>query len=247
MRRLDIGQISVPYEIRWSPDRQSIGLSLSSSSELTVTAPSSAGLDEIEAMLEKKKPWLLRKLRSVGEQEAPPQPKEYLSGEKLLYNGRRYRIEAEEHPDLKQPEVEFENERFRIAAPLYDPGTERTEAVRRALKAWYRRAAEREFPQRVQKYARKMAVSGAETEIYDSDTNWGDARARSVRLNWRLVLAPTRIQDYIIVHELAHLKRPESSSQHSRAFWHTVGSLLPDYEERREWLRVNGNSLQLGG
>jgi hypothetical protein len=245
MRRLDIGQISVPYEIRWSPDRKSIGLSLSSSSELTVSAPSSAGLEEIEAMLEKKKPWLLRKLRSVGEQEAPPQPKEYLSGEKLPYNGRHYRIQAEAHPELEKPVIKFTDDRFRINTPVYDSEAERVESIRRALKDWYRRAAEKEFPASAQKYGSKMGLKEVDVAIYDSETKWGEAKNGGIRLNWRLILAPTRIQDYIIVHELAHLKRPESSSQHSRAFWHTVGSLLPDYEERKEWLRKNGNRLYL--
>ena len=61
----------------------------------------------------------------------------------------------------------------------------------------------------------------------------------SVRLNWRLLLAPVRIQDYVLVHELAHAVHDD----HSSPFWNTVGSIIPDYEDRREWLRLNGNTL----
>jgi predicted metal-dependent hydrolase len=62
-----------------------------------------------------------------------------------------------------------------------------------------------------------------------------------VSLNWRLVLAPVRIQDYVAVHELAHAVHDE----HTDSFWNTVGSLVPDYEDRREWLRLNGNTLTI--
>ncbi|MFP4028469.1 MAG: M48 family metallopeptidase [Candidatus Brocadiia bacterium] len=245
MRRLNIGQISLPYEIRWSPDRKSIGLSLSNSSELTVNAPSSAALDEIEATLERKKPWLLRKLRAVDSQEEAPGPKEYLSGEKLLYNGRQHRIEALEKPGLDEPEVEFADGRFRIEAPSYERDADRVEAVRGALKEWYWCVAEENLPERACKYARKLGLGSVEVLIYDSDTKWGESKGDSIRLNWRLMLAPTRIQDYIIVHELSHLKHPETPTHHSKPFWHTVGSLLPDYEERKEWLRLEGSILSL--
>ena len=60
-----------------------------------------------------------------------------------------------------------------------------------------------------------------------------------VQLNWRLIMAPIRIIDYLVVHELCHLDVPD----HSDRFWHKVASILPDYEERREWLRVNGPTL----
>lgn len=77
--------------------------------------------------------------------------------------------------------------------------------------------------------------------VREIDGRWSEYDDGAVRLSWPLILAPVRIQDYVIVHELAHSVHDE----HSGAFWNTVGTLIPDYEDRCEWLRVNRNSLAL--
>jgi hypothetical protein len=76
-------------------------------------------------------------------------------------------------------------------------------------------------------------------EVGEIDERWGEYDDGTVRLKWRLLLAPVRIQDYVIAHEMAHAVYKE----HSDSFWNTVGALVPDHEERREWLRLNGNTL----
>jgi len=75
--------------------------------------------------------------------------------------------------------------------------------------------------------------------VRDISGRWGEYNDGGVWLNWRLILAPVRIVDYVIVHELAHTTHKE----HSGAFWNAVGALIPDYEDRRQWLRINGRKL----
>jgi hypothetical protein len=77
------------------------------------------------------------------------------------------------------------------------------------------------------------------TSVGEIDGRWGEFEDDAVGLNWRLVLAPVRIQDHVLAHELAHAVHGE----HDDAFWNTVGTLVPDYEDRREWLRLHGNTL----
>jgi len=80
----------------------------------------------------------------------------------------------------------------------------------------------------------RLGLDAVPTWVGEIDGRWGEYDNGTIRLNWRLILAPVRIQEYVIAHELAHAMHAD----HSSAFWNTVGALIPDFEERREWLRI---------
>ncbi|WMC92889.1 M48 family metallopeptidase [Kineothrix sp. MB12-C1] len=115
-----------------------------------------------------------------------------------------------------------------------------------ALEKRYRQAAREWIPSRVTYYmnaypyilpARNMKIT-----IRDQKTRWGSCSSKgSLSFNWRLMLAPPGILDYVIVHELCHLIH----MNHSQEFWKCVGDILPDYKERRKWLKDHGNELTL--
>jgi predicted metal-dependent hydrolase len=109
--------------------------------------------------------------------------------------------------------------------------------VRAGLIGWYREHAEQRFPGRVAAWASRLGVAPAEVLVRGQDRRWGSCDAQGVlRLNWRVVQAPARLQDYVIVHELAHL----GERDHSPVFWSLVGRALPDYEQRRAALKRLG-------
>ncbi|ELY62311.1 M48 family metallopeptidase [Natronococcus jeotgali] len=242
MRQYHIGQTVIPYEVDWSRDRETIGLSLDHSLELTVRAPMTATLDDIETVLENRSEWLLEKLYGLKEQSEPPYSKEFLSGEKLPYRGRKYRLEVIE-ADVPEPQLSFDGDTFTLEAHRFDaPGD--YVSIRRKQQAvvdWYIRRAEEELPKRSPRYESKLGLGEISIDISEIDHRWGEYENGTVRLNWRLILAPVRIQDYVIVHELVHAYHED----HSDPFWNTVGTLVPDYQERREWLRINGNMLTI--
>lgn len=240
MREYHIGQTLVPYQIDWSADRETIGLSLDQSLELTVTAPMTATTADIEEVLESRQEWLLEKLYGLKEQSEPPYPREYLSGEKLPYCGRQYYLNVVKD-DVPEPSLSFDGNEFTLRVHRRDAPADHV-SIRRKRQAtidWYLGRAKEDLPQRAPQYESKLGVSDADIEIVELPDRWGEYENGTVRLNWRLILAPVRIQDYVLVHELAHFAHED----HTDSFWNTVGTLLPDYEERREWLRLNGNSL----
>ncbi|MFC6757900.1 MULTISPECIES: M48 family metallopeptidase [Haloarcula] len=239
-RQYHIGQTVVPYEIDWSEDRETIGLSIDSSMELTVQAPMSATLSDVESTLDDKQPWILETLYGLGEQSDPPLDKEFLSGEKLLYRGRQYRLKVQE-ADVPEPTVSFDGNEFTLQVHRFDKPADGV-SVRRKRQAvvdWYYKQAENELRERFETHGPKLGATDVSVEVTDFDDRWGEYEDGVIRLHWRLVLAPVRIQDYVVVHELAHTKH----DRHSAGFWNTVGSVIPDYEDRREWLRLNGNTL----
>ena len=239
-RTYDIGHTVIPYEIDWVTDRESVGLSIDESMELTVRAPMEATLDDIEDVLEDKQSWLLEKLYGLSEQTDPPLDKEFLSGEKLLYRGRQYRLDVQE-ADVSGPKLSFDGSTFVLKVHSFDKPADEVSVRRKrqTVKDWYFRQAGEDLPERVTKYASKLGATDVTIRITELDGRWGEYDDGEVRLNWRLILAPVRIQDYVVVHELAH----ENYESHSSAFWNAVGSVLPDYESRREWLRLNGRTL----
>lgn len=242
MREYHIGQTVVPYEVRYSADRETIGLSIDESMELTVTAPMTATLDDVEAVLDDRKSWILEKLYGLAEQADTPRRKEFLSGEKLPYRGRQYPLDVVE-ADVPEPRLAFDGTEFTLEVHRFDaPGDKvSVRRKRQTVVDWYVEQAKVELPERVDRFAPKLGLDGPEVDVTDLEGKWGEYDDGTVRLNWRLVLAPVRIQDYVVVHELVHA----DYDQHSDAFWNTVGTLIPDYEDRREWLRLNGNRLTI--
>ncbi|WP_248514996.1 M48 family metallopeptidase [Salinarchaeum laminariae] len=237
-----IGQTVVPYTVEWSEDRETVGLSLDDSLELSVTAPMSATYEDIESVLESRQEWLLQKLYGLQEQEGPPYPKEYMSGEKLQYRGRKYPLEVVD-ADVTQPQLSFDDQTFTLCVHRLDANGENV-SVRRKRQAvvdWFINRAEDELPERAPPLEMRLGLDETPIEVGELAGRWGEFNDGAIRLNWRLIQAPVRIQDYVIAHELAH----SIHSDHSDSFWNTVGALIPDYEDRREWLRVNGNTLTI--
>ena len=110
------------------------------------------------------------------------------------------------------------------------------------LEAIYRKAAREYFPKRVSHYARMLGVTYGKISIRDQKTRWGSCSSEgNLSFNWRLILAPPDVLDYVVIHELCHRKE----MNHSKEFWALVESLMPEYKERRKWLRENGNNLTL--
>jgi len=122
------------------------------------------------------------------------------------------------------------------------PVSDLTPLQRKALEKRYRQAAREYIPSRVAYYERIIGVTHDSIRIRDQKTRWGSCSAKgNLNFNWRLMLAPPRVLDYVVVHELCHRKE----MNHSKAFWNAVETVLPDYKQLKKWLKDNGHSLVL--
>lgn len=117
-----------------------------------------------------------------------------------------------------------------------------TPEQRAGLERRYRQAAKEYFPKRVEYYAQQLGVSYGRIRIAEQKTRWGSCSGKgTLSFNWKLMLAPPKVLDYVVVHELCHLKE----MNHSSRFWKLVEEIMPDYKEYRTWLKENGTTLQL--
>lgn len=196
---------------------------------LAVTAPYGASLAWIDSVLAEKAGWILKKLREQACN--PPMTLEWREGALLPYLGQPHRLEISPQGALWP--VQALDGRLVLSLPgAFDPAI-----AERHIGAWYRAEALACFRQRVARLAPPMQVRPPSLGLSESRTQWGSCSAGGrVLLNWRLIQLPLRLIDYVVVHELAHLKE----LNHSPQFWAHVARVYPDYREARRELRRHG-------
>jgi len=226
-RRIVLAGQPVDYTLRRST-RRSIGLRIDHRG-LRVGAPQRAALRDIEAMLCQHADWVLAKLAVW---RARPAPASFVvtDGAQLDILARPTQLRlsqaARAHGHLGDGEIH-------LALPAQaDPA--------RLLEATLRDAARRHFAQRLAHFAPVLGVAVPPLRLSSARTRWGSCSGRgNIALNWRLLLLPPAIVDYVVCHELAHLKE----MNHSPRFWSVVETLCPDWRQRRLELRRLGRQL----
>ena len=229
------GGTRLAYAIRRSRRRKkTVAVTVAPDGSVLLVAPERFPTRRLDALMQRKAPWIARRMRHVQSHDPPPAPREFVSGESVLYLGRHYRLKV--HAG-ETGAAKLRGGWLHVPAPH---GTERTEHVRAALVAWFRRHAAARLPERVAAWRAKAGVELPRVVISDQRKRWGSCdRNGTIRLNWRIIQAPMRLVDYVVVHELIHLRH----RGHGRDYWQAVGRVLPDYQRRREDLRQCGTSL----
>ncbi len=231
LRYIQLGREVVRYRFRRAR-RRSIALVIDDGG-LQVAAPGYSPLAEVEAFIRAKGDWVLKKL---AEWRAAPKPAviRWSEGESIPLLGAPVRIELV--PGRRG--IELDAERLAIGlAPRGDPA-----ALRRRALSWLKGWAQERLGERLALYAQRMGVAVPTLALSNARTQWGVCREDGhVRLNWRLIHLPLRLVDYVVAHELAHLRE----MNHSARFWSVVGSLYPDYRAARSELRNCSHSLPI--
>lgn len=228
-RACRLGAVTVAYEFQRS-QRRTVGLNVGPLG-LSVRAPRWTPLAEVEGFLRSKADWVLDKLRQVQERQrlAPP-AQVWAEGARITYLGQECQLVRDPAHGFEGAGAALQGDRLLVGLPLLAG----PEQWRLAVQAWLRREALALFTQRLDYFAPQLGVRHTRVGLSNAGTRWGSARADgAIRLHWRLVQLPLALVDYVVVHELSHLRE----MNHSPAFWRVVESVLPDQDERRRALR----------
>jgi predicted metal-dependent hydrolase len=210
--------------------RRTIALIIERDGTLTVRAPLRMAEAEVRRFVEAKSDWVKRKQAQAAEDAVVPH--QFVDGEQFSFLGKAIPLRLV--PDPASALV-MDGECFRLSRS-------RQPDARALLVAWYRAQARKIITERVEYFARSHNFKPVKLRISPARTRWGScSRKGTLSFSWRLVMAPPEVVDYVVVHELAHLRE----MNHSRAFWELVGMILPGYKQRRAWLKKNGSALQL--
>lgn len=232
------GETLIPYVIQRSQRRQTVSIAIDASAGVLVTAPKAAQVSRLDELVRNKALWILERLRRKRELPLESPARELVSGTSCRYLGRQYRLRLER--GAADIQVRLRGSFLLLPLPRQLSAAEEAAYARDALVGWYRRRAAEYLTAKVAQLAPRVGAVPARVRISDPPKRWGSAaKDGTLRLNWRIVQAPLPLVEYVVVHELAHLTHPD----HGRDFWATVGRVLPDYEQRRERLRVLGPSL----
>jgi len=240
MQKIKLGNQLMKYEIVRT-SRKTMGIIVDHDRNIIVRSPKNTAESKIEEVLKKKTNWILSKLKEMDKIKPAPKEKEFMTGEKLSYLGRRYRMEVNPE-EISKTEVKLYQGKFIIDYPvrLKDKKDQRRVKIRTALVEWYRDHAKEKINERVSKYKVKLDVEPNNVVVKKQKKRWGSCSSKgNLNFNWKIIMAPMSVVDYLVVHELTHLIH----DNHSRDFWSTVAAVIPDIKEKKEWLKVNGRRL----
>ncbi len=231
------GSTSIPYLIRRSARRGTVSIAVEPSGAVVLTAPASTPIGRLDGVVRKKAKWIVTRVRRRSDLPRAGK-REFVSGESELYLGRSYRLRVVH--SQKPAAARLERGLLVVPAVAREGTAERVSDVRAALVAWYKRHAALRLPERAQEWAEELRLDPPQVLVREQRQRWGSCDASGVvRLNWRIIQAPTSLIDYVIAHELVHLVHRE----HDPAFWATLGKAMPDYEERKRRLLELGPRL----
>ena len=218
LRRLSLGGEPLDYVLLRRRGRRGVGLKVDETG-LTVSAPVTMPLARVEALVRESERWILRKVREWSARQVPVAG--WSEGTALPFLGGALTLR------LARGASGAEREGDDLVVTLRDSTPER---VRRAVVAWYKRAAAAHFGARVPELARAAGLAPPRVMLSSATARWGSCNTdREVRLAWRLVKAPPELIDYVVCHELAHLRH----MNHSAAFWAEVERQCPGYRAMR--------------
>ncbi len=214
--------------------RKTASIYIERDGQVTALMPQGLSDAEVEKVLEGKRKWIYRHMAEWRDLNATRVHRQFVNGEGFLYLGRSYRLKLVR--EQSAPLV-LKDGYFCLLSPkgLSDD-------AEAAFKAFYREKGAVRIPERVGYFQRKMAVEAKAVKILDLKHRWASCSpGGTLNFHWKCMMAPATVLDYVVVHELAHLRYPN----HTAAFWNEVDKVMPDYGERKEWLRVNGAGMEV--
>ncbi len=235
---LRIGQTEVAYELRRTAtaSERRITVTPGHIEVLALTTDDDAAIDDF---LNRKRQWLFNTLRELETKTAKRAvvPR-FMSGSKIPYRGRMARLTVRRH-DGAHVEINYRNG-FLVDLPSWVRDEDSDGIVATEIKLWLKRRVRRDVMEIASAYRKRFGLKPRAIRVADMKTGWGACGpSGTILINWTLVFAPKAVLEYVVVHELAHLK----VRSHGSDFWAHLATLLPDYERPKGWLAVHQGAL----
>lgn len=231
------GDSVIEFHPLYSARRKTVEIAVEAPGRVVVTAPEGRTDEELIALVSKKARWITQQLYDMRAIRFQPAGRQMVNGESLLYLGRNYRLDLQIDETQAKTTVKLDHGIFVIRGNSIDPSL-----IRKSLVAWYKEKGLIQIERRVKYFSPRLGVKLTEVHVKEQRKRWGSCTADGALLfNWRSVMAPSPVLDYIVAHELCHL----IEHTHSARFWSTLRAVMPHFEARKKWLRENGVKLDI--
>lgn len=228
--------MDIKYSLKRSRKRKkTISLQIGDNTEITIYAPYFTPVAEINRFVEEKQNWIDRAMRRQARLPVQPEKKAYVTGENFYYLGQTYPLEVFFEP-LENAGVIFWNNQFFLNCPVD------TEMRKQYFVSWYKKKARQHLRERVDFYESMLKLTSSGLRITSAERRWGScSEDNHLAFSFRLIMTPPEVVDYVVVHELMHIRE----KNHSSKFWDLVVEVTPDYKTHRRWLREHQHNFNL--
>ncbi len=228
---------TIDYEIVYSKKRKRAAILVRPDMKVEFRAPHGLNSETVKEMIHLKAGWICKKLEFFETNRLPDQKKKYFEGEIYLYLGTEYPLKIIFLDSIKNPTASFKDSKLTVMIPAKVSEDRVIFLVKKAIWSFYSECAEREVERILRVYSKKLGVTPPVFKIKYQKKRWGSCSAENIlRINFQLFMAPPEQLEYVVVHELCHLKE----KNHSVKFWKLVGEIMPGYEIHRKGLKKDG-------
>jgi len=222
------------FEIRESARRRTLELIVDRDGSLVLATPPDVPQETLTQFVQENSLWLYTKLAEKEAQARPAAPRQYVTGEGFYYLGRSFRLKIVPGED-RQPPLRLWRSRFELRRDAIPFAPEH-------FARWYTVHLRPVLDRHLETLEQRVGATPREVHIQDLGYRWASAgRRRTLYFHWRVAMLPHPMVEYLVAHELVHLRE----SRHSPAFWERLERVVPDYVERREWLAQEGGRYDL--
>ena len=220
MEALTLGGLE--FEVRRSERRKTLSLTVDRAGELVAHVPAETSVEELSRWIRSKLLWVHRKLALKDDAAPKMRAPEYISGETFCYLGRRYKLKVLDRQD--QP-LEFDGARFTLRHDI--------RLAKPHFRRWYIATGSDWLKRRVEILSARTASQPKRVDVRDLGFRWGSCGKNGVLyFNWKVLQLPVRLVDYVIAHELIHLRE----GNHGPEFWEALSQAMPDWQKRKDEL-----------
>lgn len=228
---IEYGRRRIEYQIRRTRRLKTVSVAVDPVAGVLLSAPQNTTDERLARIVRAKAPWILAKQKLINDARNLPANKEFVSGETFLYLGRQYRLRV-----IRADRPAF----VKLVAGCLEvtvASQARPAEIRQLLVDWYSERARARLVPLAHEYAQRLGVELSSVLIVDQRTRWGSCDKRgTVRFNWRIVQAPSQLVEYVVAHEVAHVRL----HNHTRQFWSLLARLRPTADEERNHLASYG-------
>ena len=230
----------IQYKIVRS-NRKTVAIQILEDGNVKVSAPFSVTKKQIDEIIKDKISWILKKQEELKRIYIEKNiDRKFEDGEKISYLGKEFSLKIIKAKEYIQPKVVIDNDNMVIYINEKFIDKDAKENIRNIIKKWLVERFRDVAVDRIKKYSFLIGVNPTKITIREQKTRWGSCSSKgNINLNWKLVMAPMEVIDYVIVHELCHM----IEMNHSKNYWNIVSTVMPDYKNHRKWLKENGHKL----
>ena len=217
--------------------RKTMSIEVETTGEVTVIAPVGTSSDDVIETVKSRAGWIVSKQYESKFINDTKIKREAVSGESYMYLGRNYSLDIRVDENIDNISVKLFQGKFVVNTYIKDE-----DLIKKAMENWYREKTLAKVKERVSYYSSYFNNEVTTVKVKEQKKRWASCTSKNELLfNWRCVMAPVFVLDYIVVHEMCHMEY----KNHSKDFWNRVCAVMPDYEVRRAWLRNNGIKMDI--